>query len=102
MNHNQSKEDIRRHCMIVLAIYPLGETRVQREAEALVSHGYEVDVICARISGEAAVDEHRGVRIHRETYLPPHADGFGQLFLIYLRFLDGFYGKTPLFHQEKA
>ena len=43
-----------RHCMVVYAPYPLGETRVQREAEALVDAGYEVDVICMRDEGEPA------------------------------------------------
>ena len=61
----------KRHCMVVLAGYPLGETRVQREAEALINHGYEVDVICARMRGEMAVDEHRGVQIYREKYRCP-------------------------------
>ena len=46
------KTQHRRHCMIVFAPYPLGETRVQREAEALLKHGYEVDVICVRLPGE--------------------------------------------------
>jgi hypothetical protein len=31
--------------MVVYAPYPLGETRVQLEAEALVLKGYEVDVV---------------------------------------------------------
>lgn len=80
----------KRHCMIVLAVYPLGETRVQREAEALVNHGYEVDVICWRWSGEAAVDEHRGVRIYREkASFPVHLGPKGTVaynFPIYLHF----------------
>ncbi len=68
------KDSPKRHCMIVLATYPLGETRVQREAEALIRHGYDVDVICARLPGETATDEHRGVRIYREEYR--HSVGF--------------------------
>jgi glycosyltransferase involved in cell wall biosynthesis len=80
----------RRHCMIVYAIYPLGETRVQREAEALLKCGYEVDVICLRLPGEAAVDTYKGIRIYREKYrFPiPHAKsgGLGGKFLNYLRF----------------
>lgn len=61
----------RRHCMVVYATYPLGETRVQREAEALVDAGYDVDVICLRGAGEPARDRHRDVEIHR---LPMDAD----------------------------
>lgn len=55
----------KRHCMIVHAYYPLGETRVQREAEALIKHGYEVDVICLRKGDEPADDSFKGVRIYR-------------------------------------
>jgi glycosyltransferase involved in cell wall biosynthesis len=51
--------------MIVHAYYPLGETRVQREAEALVDHGFEVDVICLRHPGEAPEVHYRGIRVLR-------------------------------------
>jgi glycosyltransferase involved in cell wall biosynthesis len=51
--------------MIVHAYYPLGETRVQREAEALLKHDYEVDVICLRKYGEPAIDYFKSVRIYR-------------------------------------
>ena len=54
-----------RHCMVVHAYYPLGETRVQREAERLVRAGYAVDVICLRDSDERPRESHRGVEIHR-------------------------------------
>ncbi|MGZ4132554.1 MAG: glycosyltransferase family 4 protein [Actinomycetota bacterium] len=55
----------RRHCMVVYAIYPLGETRVQREAEALVEAGYDVDVLCLRGPGEPARERYRDVEVHR-------------------------------------
>jgi glycosyltransferase involved in cell wall biosynthesis len=51
--------------MVVFAYYPHSETRVQREAEALVDHGYEVDVICLRAREEAVVDTHYNVTIYR-------------------------------------
>ena len=54
-----------RHCMVVHAYYPLAETRVQREAEALVRAGYEVDVVCLRDAGERERERYRGVEIHR-------------------------------------
>jgi glycosyltransferase involved in cell wall biosynthesis len=54
-----------RHCMVVFAHYPQSETRVQREAEALIDHGYDVDVICLGLRTEAAVDTHYGVTIYR-------------------------------------
>ncbi len=53
------------HCMIVLAYYPLGETRVQREAETLVAQGHHVDVICLRDRGESPEETFKGVHIYR-------------------------------------
>lgn len=55
----------KRHCMVVHAYYPVGETRVQREALALIAAGYEVDVLCLRDVGERAVDAEEGVNIYR-------------------------------------
>lgn len=85
--NNRSK----RHCMIVYAVYPLAETRVQREAEALLRHGYEVDVICIRESGDQAIDHYKGVQIYREKFsfpLPLAKSGsLGERFLNYLWFL---------------
>jgi glycosyltransferase involved in cell wall biosynthesis len=59
--------------MVVYAPYPLGETRVQREAEALIRNGYKVDVICLRLPGELPRDEYKGVKIYRERYRLPIA-----------------------------
>jgi glycosyltransferase involved in cell wall biosynthesis len=72
--------------MVVHAYYPLTETRVQREAEALIAAGYAVDVVCLRGEGEAARERYRGVDVHR---LPVHLDkrNLGRQFLSYLRFL---------------
>lgn len=76
--------------MVVYAPYPLGETRVQREAEALLKRGYAVDVICVRLKGEAARDEYKGVQIYREKYRMPDAfvkmGPLGEKFFQYLRF----------------
>src|SRR5574342_555489 len=54
-----------RHCMVVFNYYPLGEPRVQRQAEALLQAGAEVDVICLRGKGEPATRFEAGVRIYR-------------------------------------
>jgi glycosyltransferase involved in cell wall biosynthesis len=51
--------------MVVYSYYPLGETRVQRQAEALHRAGYEVDVICPRLPGERIAESHSGVAIRR-------------------------------------
>ena len=53
------------HCMVVHAYYPLGETRVEREAQALVASDYQVDVICLRDEGEASVEVVDGNTVHR-------------------------------------
>lgn len=72
--------------MVVYAYYPLAETRVQREAEALADAGYAVDVVCLRRPGESARERYRGVEIHR---LPVRLNkaGLGRQFLGYLHFL---------------
>lgn len=79
-----------RHCMVVFAPYPLGETRVQREADALVKHGYQVDVICLRLPGYLAIDCHKGVTIYREKYRflvrLMKTVGLGEKFLKYVNF----------------
>lgn len=72
--------------MVVYAYYPLGETRVQRQAEALVDAGYAVDVICLRQDGEPPRERYRGVEIHR---VPMSRDkrSLARQFAGYLRFL---------------
>jgi glycosyltransferase involved in cell wall biosynthesis len=50
--------------MVVHATYP-DDTRVRREAEALVAAGWLVDVVCIRGAGEPARQEWNGVSIHR-------------------------------------
>lgn len=51
--------------MIVHAYYPVGETRVEREAKALLRHGFEVDVIALRLPDTPAKEVMDGVTIHR-------------------------------------
>lgn len=75
----------KKHCMIVHAHYPLGETRVQREAEALVARGYQVDVICLKGPQEPSRGSHQGVQVWR---LPVELKkgGLVSQFLNYLHF----------------
>ena len=105
MKTGPCKQSSKRHCMIVCAWYPLGETRVQREAEVLVNHGYEVDVICTQEPGKAAVDQHRGVRIYREECrFPVHLGKKGSvahLFPIYLRFLVSAAARLVRLHRRQ-
>jgi glycosyltransferase involved in cell wall biosynthesis len=95
----------KRYCMVVFARYPLAETRVQREAEALIKHGYEVDVICIQVPGEIAVDYYRGVRIYRARYrFPAHLTKEGGLtydFLNYLRFFVSAAVKLTRLHKQR-
>ena len=51
--------------MVVHAYYPLGETRVEREALALIDHGIEVDILCLRDEGEADFETVNGVNVYR-------------------------------------
>jgi glycosyltransferase involved in cell wall biosynthesis len=100
------KNHYRRHCMIVFAPYPLGETRVQREAEALVKCGYEVDVICLRLPGEPARDEYKGVTIYREQHRLPFSLAKGnslrERLVKYLRFaLSAGWRVTRLHFQKR-
>jgi glycosyltransferase involved in cell wall biosynthesis len=95
----------KRHCMVVFAQYPLGETRVQREAEALLRHGYEVDVICVRLRGQPALDEHRGVRIYRGEYKLgpfPETSALAYQFLAYLRFFVFAMFRVTRLHRQHA
>ena len=63
-DNSQEKHRIR-HCMVVHATYPLGETRVEREALVLVEQGYRVDVICLRGRNEPATETVEGVQVFR-------------------------------------
>jgi glycosyltransferase involved in cell wall biosynthesis len=61
----KTSSQTKRHCMVVHAYYPLGETRVQRQAEALIANNIEVDVIClcGRRTAETIVVN--GVKVYR-------------------------------------
>jgi len=63
--HCMPRHCMPRHCMVVYAYYPHTETRVQRQAEALVRAGFDVDVVCLRDRGEAPRARYRGVHVHR-------------------------------------
>ena len=55
----------KRHCMVVHAYYPIGETRVEREAHALIAGGFEVDVLCLQNKNEPAEEIVDGVHVYR-------------------------------------
>jgi glycosyltransferase involved in cell wall biosynthesis len=76
----------KRHCMVVHNHYPRGETRVQRQAEALVRHGYAVDLLCLRGKTEIATEICNGVRVIRLPVRYRNYSWVGGKFLEYLRF----------------
>jgi glycosyltransferase involved in cell wall biosynthesis len=51
--------------MIVHAYYPLGETRVERQAVALAARNFDVDVFSLRKSGEPGFENIEGVNVFR-------------------------------------
>lgn len=62
---SQEGKRSRRHCMLVHAYYPIGETRVERQAHALLDSGIEVDVICLGGSRQYKCVVIDGVTVHR-------------------------------------
>ncbi|MCB0155796.1 MAG: glycosyltransferase family 4 protein [Anaerolineae bacterium] len=70
---NSTQTTALRHCMVVYAYYPLAETRVQRQAEALAEQGHQVDVICLRLSKnrEPRRETVRGVNVYRLPIIRP-------------------------------
>jgi glycosyltransferase involved in cell wall biosynthesis len=94
-----------RHCMVVFAPYPLGETRVQREAEVLLKNGFEVDVICLRLPGEPSSDVYKGVNIYRQKYRLIDFMKGGSLsdkFFKYIRFFfSASFRVTQLYFKKK-
>ena len=72
--------------MVVHAYYPDRETRVQREAAALLERGHAVDVICLRNADEPPRDEHDGVHIRRLPVGRHRGHGFAVQLFEYLAF----------------
>jgi glycosyltransferase involved in cell wall biosynthesis len=82
-----SKNNSHYHCMVVHAYYPHNESRVEREAMALVKRGLGVDVICLRATGEPAMDMTDGVHIYRLPVRRHRGSGLVLQLLEYLSFL---------------
>ena len=88
--------------MVVHSYYPLDETRVQRQAEALVAGGVEVDVICLRHGDEPRVDSAAGVTVHRLPLRRNKKGGPPAQFLEYLAFLSlAFFKLTGLHLRQR-
>jgi glycosyltransferase involved in cell wall biosynthesis len=79
--------DTPRHCMVVHSYYPIGETRVQRQAAALTAAGVKVDVVCLRKQGEPAREEQDGVSVFRLPVGRHRGQGMAVQLIEYLLFL---------------
>jgi len=91
----------KRHCMVVHAYYPIGEPRVQREAEALVSHGYEVDVICLRQLQEPSRAVVQGINVYRMPIRRHKGRGTGLQLLEYLLFFGLAFWRLSILHLRR-
>ena len=83
---NSKKMTPNRHCMIVHAYYPIGETRVEREALALVEAGLTVDVLCLKHKGDPKYEIVDGVHVYRLPVTRNKTGGRINQLLEYLRF----------------
>jgi glycosyltransferase involved in cell wall biosynthesis len=101
MEQDQSDSRHRRHCMIVHNYYPLKETRVEREARALIDHGYEVDVICLQSEGEPSVETRDGVNVYRLSVRRQKNRGPGLQLLEYLAFFVLAFAKVTALHRRR-
>ncbi|MCQ3936003.1 MAG: hypothetical protein DPW18_03030 [Chloroflexi bacterium] len=101
-NHSQIAKTPARHCMVVHAYYPLGETRVEREALALVKHGIEVDVICLKKPSDPESERINGVQVHRLPVQRQRGQGlFAQLFEYLAFFIRAFLRLTRLHFKNR-
>lgn len=99
MNTNGTSN--RRHCMVVHNYYPQREPRVEREAQALVAHGYEVDVICLREEGDPAVAVVDGVNAYRLPIKRRKGSGAAAQLLEYLSFFALASAKLAALHRQR-
>lgn len=87
--------------MVVHNYYPLREPRVEREAQALSDHGYEVDVICLRAEGEPAVAVVDGVNVHRLQLKRHKGSGMAVQLLEYLAFFMMASARLASLHRRR-
>lgn len=92
---------MKNHCMVVHAYYPVREPRVEREVNALIKHGYTVDVICLRQDGEPATETRDGVRIIRLPVKRHRGKGAGVQLLEYLAFFTAAFARLALLHRRE-
>ncbi|HEX3304406.1 MAG TPA: glycosyltransferase family 4 protein, partial [Thermomicrobiales bacterium] len=87
-----------RHCMIVNNTYP--DVRVEREARALVDHGYAVDVMCMQ-GGNRPIREMTGdIRVFRLPVWRRRGQGIRVQLTEYVSFLAWAAAMTALQHRR--
>lgn len=90
------------HCMVVQAYYPVGETRVQRQAEALIENGYQVDIICMKLPSQSEFEIVNGVNIYRLPARRLRHQNLGNQLKEYFQFLLlAFFKVTQLYNQKQ-
>ncbi len=87
--------------MVVHHVYPLAEPRVEREAQALLRHGFEVDVICLQEKGEPGVDTAEGVNIYRLPVRRDKRRGIAAQLVEYLSFFTLAFLKLIQLHRRR-
>jgi glycosyltransferase involved in cell wall biosynthesis len=87
--------------MIVHAYYPIGETRVEREALALIDAGFDVDVICLRRGAEKPFENIGGVNIYRLPVRRNKAKGLFWQLAEYLNFFIRVFFKLFFLHSKR-
>lgn len=93
--------------MVVHAYYPLGETRVQRQAQALVKQGYSVDILCLHQAGEPESSledggrDRAGINVYRLPLQRHRGGGFVLQMLEYLTFFMLVFFKLITLHYKR-
>jgi glycosyltransferase involved in cell wall biosynthesis len=87
--------------MVVHAYYPLMETRVERQALALIDDGIEVDVICLRYGQEEPASLEDGVRVYRLPVQRHRGSGMLMQLLEYLFFFLLAFARLTRLHMKR-
>ena len=86
--------------MVVYSHYP-EDTRVRREANALVENGFDVDIICIKQMEQEAFEEFEGINIYRLNIKKTRGSLYGYIYLYFYFFLLSFIKVTSLFLKKK-
>ncbi len=101
-NKEKAATQPKTHCMVVHAYYPLDETRVEREAHALVAAGFEVDVLCLQNEKELAEETVDGVNVYRLPVRRHKGQGLAVQMLEYLSFFVLVFLKLLKLHPRRG